>query len=62
MEKIVGGGQKPSGRLMAAAKRSSGRTAEELVTIRADEKSHFVRGIVTEIIEKSPERSTPRDE
>ena len=63
MEKIVGGGQ-------AIGTLDDGRKAfvwgglpKELVTIRATKKkSHFVEGIVTEIIEKSPERITPKDE
>ena len=63
LEKIVGGGQ-------AIGTLDDGRKAfvwgglpKELVTIRATKKkSHFVEGIVTEIIEKSPERITPKDE
>ena len=63
MEKIVGGGQ-------AIGTLDDGRKAfvwgglpKELVTIRVTKKkSHFVEGIVTEIIEKIPERITPRDE
>lgn len=63
MEKIVGGGQ-------AIGTLDDGRKAfvwgglpKELVTIRVTKKkSHFVEGIVTEIIEKSPERITPQDE
>ena len=63
LEKIVGGGQ-------AIGTLDDGRKAfvwgglpKELVTIRmTKKKSHFVEGIVTEIIEKSPERITPRDE
>ena len=63
MEKIVGGGQ-------AIGTLDDGRKAfvwgglpKELVTIRmTKKKSHFVEGIVTEIIEKSPERITPKDE
>ena len=63
LEKIVGGGQ-------AIGTLDDGRKAfvwgglpKELVTIRVTKKkSHFVEGIVTEIIEKSPERITPRDE
>ena len=62
MEKIVGGGQ-------AIGTLDDGRKAfvwgglpKELVTIRVTKKkSHFVEGIVTEIIEKSPERITPKD-
>jgi len=61
--KIVGGGQ-------AIGTLDDGRKAfvwgglpKELVTIRVTKKkSHFVEGIVTEIIEKSPERITPKDE
>lgn len=63
MEKIVGGGQ-------AIGTLDDGRKAfvwgglpKELVTIRVTKKkSHFVEGIVTEIIKKSPERITPKDE
>ena len=63
LEKIVGGGQ-------AIGTLDDGRKAfvwgglpKELVTIRVTKKkSHFVEGIVTEIIEKIPERITPRDE
>lgn len=63
MEKIVGGGQ-------AIGTLDDGRKAfvwgglpKELVTIRVTKKkSHFVEGIVTEIIEKNPERITPKDE
>ena len=63
MEKIVGGGQ-------AIGTLDDGRKAfvwgglpKELVTIRVTKKkSHLVEGIVTEIIEKSPERITPKDE
>jgi len=62
LEKIVGGGQ-------AIGTLDDGRKAfvwgglpKELVTIRVTKKkSHFVEGIVTEIIEKSPERITPKD-
>ena len=62
LEKIVGGGQ-------AIGTLDDGRKAfvwgglpKELVTIRVTKKkSHFVEGIVTEIIEESPERITPRD-
>ena len=40
-----------------------GGLPKELVTIRVTKKkSHFVEGIVTKIIEKSPERITPKDE
>ena len=63
MEKIVGGGQ-------AIGTLDDGRKAfvwgglpKELATIRVTKKkSHFVEGIATEIIEKSPERITPKDE
>ena len=63
LEKIVGGGQ-------AIGTLDDGRKAfvwgglpKELVTIRmTKKKSHFVEGIVAEIIEKSPERITPKDE
>ena len=63
MEKIVGGGQ-------AIGTLDDGRKAfvwgglpKELVTIRVTKKkSHFVEGIVTEIIEKSPKRIMPKDE
>lgn len=63
LEKIVGGGQ-------AIGTLDDGRKAfvwgglpKELVTIRVTKKkSHFVEGIVTEIIEKNPERITPKDE
>jgi len=63
LEKIVGGGQ-------AIGTLDDGRKAfvwgglpKELVTIRVTKKkSHFVEGIMTEIIEKSPERITPKDE
>ena len=63
MEKIVGGGQ-------AIGTLDDGRKAfvwgglpKELVTIRVTKKkSHFVEGIMTEIIEKSPERITPKEE
>jgi hypothetical protein cdivTM_11537 len=62
LEKIVGGGQ-------AIGTLDDGRKAfvwgglpKELVTIRVTKKkSHFVEGVVTEIIEKSPERITPKD-
>lgn len=63
LEKIVGGGQ-------AIGTLDDGRKAfvwgglpKELVTIRVTKKkSHFVEGVATEIIEKSPERITPKDE
>lgn len=63
LEKIVGGGQ-------AIGTLDDGRKAfvwgglpKELATIRVTKKkSHFVEGIVTEIIEKSPGRITPKDE
>ena len=63
LEKIVGGGQ-------ALGVMSDGRKAfvwgglpGELVKIRiTKKKSHFVEGVVTEILGKSPERIMPRDE
>ena len=63
LEKIVGGGQ-------AIGTLDDGRKAfvwgglpKELVTIRVTKKkSHFVEGVMTEIIEKSPERIAPKDE
>ena len=63
LEKIVGGGQ-------ALGVLSNGRKAfvwgglpGELVKIRiTKKKSHFVEGVVTEILEKNPERIVPRDE
>ena len=63
LEKIVGGGQ-------ALGVLGDGRKAfvwgglpGELVKIRiTKKKSHFVEGVVTEILEKSPERIMPRDE
>lgn len=63
LEKIVGGGQ-------ALGVLGYGRKAfvwgglpGELVKIRiTKKKSHFVEGVVTEIIEKSPERIVPLDE
>lgn len=63
LEKIVGGGQ-------ALGVLGYGRKAfvwgglpGELVKIRiTKKKSHFVEGVVTEILEKSPERIVPRDE
>ena len=63
MEKIVGGGQ-TIGTLDDGRKAFVwGGLPKELVTIRVTKKkSHFVEGIVTEIIEKSPERITPKDE
>lgn len=62
LEKIVGGGQ-------ALGQIADGRKAfvwgglpGELVKIRLTKrKSHFVEGVVTEVIEPSPERITPRD-
>lgn len=62
LEKIVGGGQ-------ALGQITDGRKAfvwgglpGELVTVRlTKKKSHFVEGVVTEVIEPSPERITPRD-
>ena len=63
LEKIVGGGQ-AIGTLDDSRKAFVwGGLPKELVTIRVTKKkSHFVEGIVTEIIEKSPERITPKDE
>lgn len=63
LEKIVGGGQ-AIGTLDDGRKAFAwGGLPKELVTIRVTKKkSHFVEGVVTEIIEKSPERITPRDE
>jgi len=63
LEKIVGGGQ-TIGTLDDGRKAFVwGGLPKELVTIRVTKKkSHFVEGIVTEIIEKSPERITPKDE
>ena len=63
LDKIVGGGQ-------ALGAMNDGRKAfvwgglpGELVKIRiTKKKSHFVEGVVTEILEKSPERIIPRDE
>ena len=63
MEKIVGGGQ-TIGTLDDGRKAFVwGGLPKELVAIRVTKKkSHFVEGIVTEIVEKSPERITPKDE
>ena len=63
LEKIVGGGQ-AIGTLDDGRKTFAwGGLPKELVTIRVTKKkSHFVEGIVTEIIEKSPERIMPKDE
>ena len=63
MEKIVGGGQ-TIGTLDDGRKAFVwGGLPKELVTIRVTKKkSHFVEGIVKEIIEESPERITPKDE
>lgn len=63
LEKIVGGGQ-------ALGAMNDGRKAfvwgglpGELVKILiTKKKSHFVEGVVTEVLEKSPERIMPRDE
>ena len=62
LEKIVGGGQ-------ALGTLDDGRKAfvwgglpGETVTIRiTKKKSHFVEGVVTEVLDASPERITPRD-
>ena len=63
LEKIVGGGQ-TIGTLDDGRKAFVwGGLPKELVTIRVTKKkSHFVEGIVKEIIEESPERITPKDE
>ena len=62
LEKIVGGGQ-------ALGTLDDGRKAfvwgglpGETVTIRiTKKKSHFIEGVVTEVLAASPERITPRD-
>ena len=63
LEKIVGGGQ-TLGTLGDGRKAFVwGGLPGELVKIRiTKKKSHFVEGVVTEILEKSPERIVPRDE
>lgn len=63
LEKIVGGGQ-TLGTLGDGRKAFVwGGLPGELVNIRiTKKKSHFVEGVVTEILEKSPERIVPRDE
>ena len=63
LEKIVGGGQ-TLGALNDGRKAFVwGGLPGELVKIRiTKKKSHFVEGVVTEILEKSPERIVPRDE
>ncbi len=62
LDKIVGGGQ-ALGALADGRKCFVwGGLPRELVTIRlTKKKSHFVEGVVTEVIEPSPERITPRD-
>ena len=62
LDKIVGGGQ-ALGTLADGRKCFVwGGLPGELVTIRlTKKKSHFVEGVVTEVIEPSPERITPRD-
>ena len=63
LEKIVGGGQ-TLGALNGGRKAFVwGGLPGELVKIRmTKKKSHFVEGVVTEVLEKSPERIMPRDE
>ena len=63
LEKIVGGGQ-TLGALNDGRKAFVwGGLPGELVKIRiTKKKSHFVEGVATEILEKSPERIIPRDE
>lgn len=63
LEKIVGGGQ-TLGALNDGRKAFVwGGLPGELVKIRiTKKKSHFVEGVVTEVLEKSPERIMPRDE
>lgn len=63
LEKIVGGGQ-TLGALNDRRKAFVwGGLPGELVKIRiTKKKSHFVEGVVTEVLEKSPERIMPRDE
>ena len=62
LDKIVGGGQ-ALGTLADGRKCFVwGGLPGELATIRlTKKKSHFVEGVVTEVIEPSPERITPRD-
>jgi hypothetical protein cdivTM_11537 len=62
LDKIVGGGQ-ALGTLADGRKCFVwGGLPGELVTIcLTKKKSHFVEGVVTEVIEPSPERITPRD-
>ncbi len=62
LDKIVGGGQ-ALGTLADGRKCFVwGGLPGELVAIRlTKKKSHFVEGVVTEVIEPSPERITPRD-
>ena len=63
LEKIVGGGQ-TLGALNDGRKAFVwGGLPGELVKLRiTKKKSHFVEGVVTEVLEKSPERIMPRDE
>lgn len=63
LEKIVGGGQTLG--LLSDGRKAFvwGGLPDELVKIRiTKKKSHFVEGVVTEILERSPERIMPRDE
>ena len=63
LEKIVGGGQALGGLSDGRKAFVWGGLPGELVKIRiTKKKSHFVEGVVTEILEKSPERIMPRDE
>ena len=63
LEKIVGGGQALGGLSDGRKAFVWGGLPDELVKIRiTKKKSHFVEGVVTEILEKNPERIVPRDE
>jgi len=63
LEKIVGGGQALGGLSDGRKAFVWGGLPGELVKIRiTKKKSHFVEGVVTEVLEKSPERIMPRDE
>ena len=63
LEKIVGGGQALGGLSDGRKAFVWGGLPGELVKIRiTKKKSRFVEGVVTEILEKSPERIMPRDE
>ena len=63
LEKIVGGGQALGGLSDGRKAFVWGGLPGELVNVRiTKKKSHFVEGVVTEILEKSPERIVPRDE